>query len=151
MTHEDPRVVFLHYWGVGKPDELARKVKAALDAQATAAQAQHPAPQPGQPHPHAPAAPKNVRAIKVGAALDVTWDGVGNKYHVQTQYHDTVGDGVGKWGDAAGLNDGEVDQRKYRDTQSPLGQQVRYRVRLSDGKTWSEYSKESEWYKRTAP
>jgi hypothetical protein len=33
MTHENPRVVFLHYWGVGPAQDLARSVKAALDAQ----------------------------------------------------------------------------------------------------------------------
>ncbi|HEV8379527.1 MAG TPA: DUF1259 domain-containing protein [Tepidisphaeraceae bacterium] len=39
MTHENPRVVFLHYWGVGPAQELARGVKAALDTQAKGAQA----------------------------------------------------------------------------------------------------------------
>ena len=33
MTHEAPRVVFLHYWGVGPAEELAKGVRAALDAQ----------------------------------------------------------------------------------------------------------------------
>jgi hypothetical protein len=33
MTHEQPRVVFLHYWGVGKAEELARSVKRAVDGQ----------------------------------------------------------------------------------------------------------------------
>src|SRR5215210_272881 len=33
MTMEEPRVVFLHYWGVGRAEELAKGVKAALDAQ----------------------------------------------------------------------------------------------------------------------
>lgn len=33
MTHENPRVVFLHYWGVGPAQELARGVRSALDAQ----------------------------------------------------------------------------------------------------------------------
>jgi hypothetical protein len=33
MTHEQPRFVFLHYWGKGKADELARAVKSALDTQ----------------------------------------------------------------------------------------------------------------------
>ena len=37
LLHE-PRVVFLHYWGVGPAADLARGVKAALDAQAHAAQ-----------------------------------------------------------------------------------------------------------------
>ena len=36
MTHENPRVVFLHYWGVGPAEELAKAVKAALNAQAAA-------------------------------------------------------------------------------------------------------------------
>lgn len=33
MTHEMPRVVFLHYWGKGKAIDLARGVRDALDAQ----------------------------------------------------------------------------------------------------------------------
>jgi hypothetical protein len=33
MTGEDPRVVFLHYWGVGPAGELAKGVKSALDTQ----------------------------------------------------------------------------------------------------------------------
>jgi len=33
MTHEEPRYVFLHYWGKGKAVDLAKDVKAALDAQ----------------------------------------------------------------------------------------------------------------------
>jgi hypothetical protein len=36
MTHESPRVVFLHYWGVGPAAELAKGIKAALDAQSSA-------------------------------------------------------------------------------------------------------------------
>jgi hypothetical protein len=43
MTHENPRVVFLHYWGVGPAQELARAVKAALDTQASGAHATAPA------------------------------------------------------------------------------------------------------------
>ena len=31
MTGEQPRIVFLHYWGVGHADELAHGVRAALD------------------------------------------------------------------------------------------------------------------------
>jgi hypothetical protein len=31
MTGEDPRIVFLHYWGVGRTEELARALRAALD------------------------------------------------------------------------------------------------------------------------
>jgi hypothetical protein len=34
MTRESPRFVFLHYWGKGKAAELARAIKATLDAQA---------------------------------------------------------------------------------------------------------------------
>ena len=33
MTHENPRILFLHYWGKGKADELAKAVKPALDTQ----------------------------------------------------------------------------------------------------------------------
>jgi len=33
MTHEEPRILFLHYWGKGKSSDLARAVKAALDTQ----------------------------------------------------------------------------------------------------------------------
>lgn len=35
MVGESPRMLFLHYWGVGKAEELARGVKSALDAQAS--------------------------------------------------------------------------------------------------------------------
>lgn len=31
MTGEEPRVMFLHYWGVGPAEELARGVRSALD------------------------------------------------------------------------------------------------------------------------
>lgn len=34
MTHEEPRIVFLHFWGKGAADELARGIKTALDTQA---------------------------------------------------------------------------------------------------------------------
>lgn len=34
MTTEQPRIMFLHYWGTGKADDLAKTVKAALDTQA---------------------------------------------------------------------------------------------------------------------
>lgn len=34
MTHENPRVVFLHYWGIGPAKQLAGGVKAALATQA---------------------------------------------------------------------------------------------------------------------
>ena len=33
MTHEEPRYVFLHYWGKGPALELAKKLKAALAQQ----------------------------------------------------------------------------------------------------------------------
>jgi hypothetical protein len=31
MTGESPRIIFLHYWGVGRTEELAKTIKAALD------------------------------------------------------------------------------------------------------------------------
>jgi hypothetical protein len=31
MTHEEPRILFLHYWGVGATEPLAKGLKAALD------------------------------------------------------------------------------------------------------------------------
>lgn len=31
MIHEEPRIFFLHYWGTGTAEELARGLKAALD------------------------------------------------------------------------------------------------------------------------
>lgn len=31
MTGEEPRIVFLHYWGLGRTDALARTLRAALD------------------------------------------------------------------------------------------------------------------------
>ena len=34
MTHEQPRCVFLHYWGKGKALDLAQSLKRVLDAQA---------------------------------------------------------------------------------------------------------------------
>jgi hypothetical protein len=33
MTHENPRILFLHYWGRGRAQELAKAVKSALDTQ----------------------------------------------------------------------------------------------------------------------
>jgi aspartate 1-decarboxylase len=33
MTHENPRILFMHYWGRGKAEELAHAVKSALDTQ----------------------------------------------------------------------------------------------------------------------
>lgn len=33
MTHEEPRVVFLHYWGKGPAEELARGIQAARATQ----------------------------------------------------------------------------------------------------------------------
>jgi len=32
MTHENPRILFLHYWGRGKAAELAKAVRSALEA-----------------------------------------------------------------------------------------------------------------------
>jgi len=34
MTHEEPRIIFLHFWGKGSAEMLAQGVKAALDSQA---------------------------------------------------------------------------------------------------------------------
>jgi hypothetical protein len=31
MTNENPRIVFLHYWGIGRTEDLARTIKTALD------------------------------------------------------------------------------------------------------------------------
>lgn len=31
MTGEEPRIIFLHYWGIGSAEDLARGVRAALD------------------------------------------------------------------------------------------------------------------------
>jgi len=31
MTHEEPRILFLHYWGVGSTEELAKGLRSALD------------------------------------------------------------------------------------------------------------------------
>jgi hypothetical protein len=33
MTHENPRILFLHYWGNGKAELLARSLKKTLDVQ----------------------------------------------------------------------------------------------------------------------
>jgi hypothetical protein len=33
MEGESPKAIFLHYWGVGRVEELARAVKAGLDVQ----------------------------------------------------------------------------------------------------------------------
>jgi hypothetical protein len=33
MTNESPRILFLHFWGVGSTEKLARGIKAALDTQ----------------------------------------------------------------------------------------------------------------------
>jgi hypothetical protein len=35
MTGENPRVMFLHFWGVGPTADLAKGLKAALDTQKT--------------------------------------------------------------------------------------------------------------------
>ncbi len=42
MESESPKAIFLHYWGIGRAEDLARAVRAALDAQATAAAAAPP-------------------------------------------------------------------------------------------------------------
>ena len=34
MSHEEPRYIFLHYWGKGKATVLAQSLKNALNAQA---------------------------------------------------------------------------------------------------------------------
>jgi len=31
MTDESPRILFLHYWGVGPTERLAKTLRAALD------------------------------------------------------------------------------------------------------------------------
>jgi len=33
MTQENPRILFLHYWGRGNTTDLAKSLKAALDTQ----------------------------------------------------------------------------------------------------------------------
>ncbi len=38
MTHEQPRYLFLHYWGKGQAGDLAKSIKNALDSQADAHQ-----------------------------------------------------------------------------------------------------------------
>ncbi len=35
MTGEEPRIMFLHYWGIGGPENLAKGVRAALDVTGT--------------------------------------------------------------------------------------------------------------------
>lgn len=35
MTHEEPRIMFLHYWGQGKAEDLANAVRAAVNLTAT--------------------------------------------------------------------------------------------------------------------
>ena len=36
MAEEEPRILFLHYWGTGPAAQLARGLKSALEAQAGA-------------------------------------------------------------------------------------------------------------------
>jgi hypothetical protein len=31
MTNENPRIVFLHYWGIGSTEALAKTLRSALD------------------------------------------------------------------------------------------------------------------------
>jgi hypothetical protein len=33
MVEEKPRIIFLHYWGKGKPTVLAQGIKATLDTE----------------------------------------------------------------------------------------------------------------------
>ena len=33
MTGEEPRILFLHFWGVGPTNDLAEGLRAALDTQ----------------------------------------------------------------------------------------------------------------------
>ncbi len=33
MTHEEPRILFLHFWGKGPSEDLARRLKTAMDTQ----------------------------------------------------------------------------------------------------------------------
>jgi hypothetical protein len=35
MINESPRIIFLHYWGRGSTESLAKGIKAALDTQAS--------------------------------------------------------------------------------------------------------------------
>jgi hypothetical protein len=42
MTGEKPRVMFLHYWGIGRTEDLARGLRAALDKTAARAKARVP-------------------------------------------------------------------------------------------------------------
>ena len=41
MESEAPRMIFLHYWGVGRADELAKAVKAALDVRPERSEHEH--------------------------------------------------------------------------------------------------------------
>jgi len=41
MVHEQPRIFFLHYWGVGPAEQLAKALKAALDQTGKKQQTQH--------------------------------------------------------------------------------------------------------------
>jgi hypothetical protein len=47
MTHEQPRMLFLHYWGRGSVDSLTRSLKQTLDAQKAV-------PPPSHQHPKTP-------------------------------------------------------------------------------------------------
>ena len=31
MTHDEPRILFLRYWGMGRTEDLAKGLRAALD------------------------------------------------------------------------------------------------------------------------
>ena len=55
MTHEEPRILFLHYWGVGRTEDLARGLRRALD------ETRHgrPLPSDGDERSHASGAPRS--------------------------------------------------------------------------------------------
>jgi predicted DNA-binding transcriptional regulator YafY len=38
MTNEEPRIIFFHYWGQGKAQDLAKAVRAAIDLTPTKVQ-----------------------------------------------------------------------------------------------------------------
>jgi hypothetical protein len=40
MAGEEPRLIFLHYWGRGKAQDLAKSVRAAINLTATKVQAE---------------------------------------------------------------------------------------------------------------
>src|SRR5438552_17218445 len=46
MTGEQPRILFLHYWGIGPAASLAQGLRAALDVTGSAAPAKTASPRP---------------------------------------------------------------------------------------------------------